>query len=55
MWCRGVMEDLPVNASYSLLNRIDALLINDQQGADLPGMYREREPDVRRLLCYIPE
>ena len=28
----GVMEDLPVNASYSLLNRIDALLINDQQG-----------------------
>ena len=28
----GVMEDLPVNASYSLLNWIDALLINDQQG-----------------------
>ena len=48
----GVMEDLPVNASYSLLNRIDALLISR---ADLPGMYREREPDVRRLLCYIPE
>ena len=54
MWCREwwrICRWMPVIVSW--IGLMPCWLTISR--ADLPGMYREREPDVRRLLCYIPE